>query len=94
MSLYACLRDLERIKRKSLRRLSENCKSECVRDSTCREIQENYEHAEALVGAVYRNGGKLNLSRLEQYAMEKKLEYLLPHLIGHIKQIRMLAQRH
>ena len=98
MSLNQCLKDLERIKRKSLRRLAENCKSEDVRNSVIEKIALNYKVAKRWIDRVYSviNARRIkNLSESERYKEDNSsIGYPLSNLNHHINQIKMLRYRH
>jgi hypothetical protein len=90
-NLEKCLKDLERIRRKSLRELAKNCKSEYMRNSAAREIRINYASAKNWIIAVYRTGyqEKIDLSKIEPCNETGGLA----HLAYHLNQIRMLGRR-
>lgn len=97
MSVEKCLKDLEKIRRRALRALAENCDSEPLIKAASYEIQTNYLSAIGWVKRIYLAGmyiGKVNLSRLEQHNKDDAVGYFSTHLYYHLTQIRMLAKRH
>jgi hypothetical protein len=95
-NLEECLRKLEKIRRKSLRRLAENCKSENMRESAVREIQINYLGAKFWIKKIYLVGHvrKLDSLKKEECDEDTTVGYFSSHLYYHLNQIRMLGQRH
>jgi hypothetical protein len=97
MSLDKCLKDLEKIRKKALRRLAENCTSEFMIKAATYEIQTNYRSASEWIRKIFFVGmyvGNINLSTLEQHNKEDVVGDFSSHLYYHLTQIRMLAKRH
>jgi hypothetical protein len=96
-NLEKCLKDLEKIRRTSLKKLAKNCKSETMRKSAVREIEINYASATGWIKKIYLAGryeGKIDLSRIEEHNEDDSVGYFSSHLYYHLNQIRILGERH
>jgi hypothetical protein len=87
-NLGKCLKELENIRRKSLRNLAENCESEYTRKGASCEIALNYLSAKRWIQKAYDEGkhtGEINLSMLGEHNINHPIGYFLSHLCYHIK---------
>ncbi len=95
-NLSKCLKDLERLKKETLRRLAENCHGECLRDSTIYEVIVNYTVLKRWIQELYGKGKyrkRVDLWVFEKPKIEDPAGYYLFHVGHHANQIRMLGNR-
>ncbi len=96
-NLGKCLKELEKIRRKSLRSLAENCGSEHTRKVAVKEIAINHFIAKIWIQKAYNEGKyteEIDLFELQEHNLNNSIGDYLSHLCYHVKQIRMFGKRH